>query len=283
MPTLLEHAATSIERAKKVAAAGFSTEAGRKDAVYHLANAYGSLKRMVSDAVWAKIRDRKDSAAEQRDWDLSYPYELHNVRQKHHDYALEMAPSLKDVIDQIAALKALRDEYRAMPVIKKVKAPVVIQPGDKTQLRGHCQCCGRLQAVNTTVAKHGYEVKDRGQGGYFRGVCSGHQFEPMETRRDAADLVVAQCRKEAAEFDELAAKLRDGKIHPATVQGKWNLETREYDRIPYAQGTAYQQRDAMKAAIWNNEQQARAARQFADFIEELANKVHGQPLLVVKV
>lgn len=45
--------------------------------------------------------------------------------------------------------------------------------------KGHCQACGRVQAVDTTnnlLAKHGYTV----DFGYFNGICTGSDRKPLE-------------------------------------------------------------------------------------------------------
>lgn len=146
---------------------------------------------------------------------------------------------------------------------------------NRLQLRGNCQCCGRDQAVmRGRIAKHGYEVKD----GYFQGVCSGHQFEPLQVKRDIADQIIAQCRADAVRFDAKAAGLKNGSIKPATVRGNYNVKIRDYDELPFDQGTAYQKDNAVKGAIYKAESMAKSARSFADQLEQLANQVHGQPL-----
>lgn len=281
MTTRQELAAKQLARAKEAAAAGFTSEARRKDAIQDISRAYGNIRDLVQDQVWNVIRGNQ--AAEARHFDVGLPYELHNLRPRHSAYILEVAPDQAQAIAEIEALLALRNEFKAQPLVVKVKAPVVIQPGDKTQLRGNCQCCGRDQAVNHTVAKHGYEVKDRGHGGYFRGVCSGHAYEPMQVKRDITDVVIAGCRADAERLDERAAGLRSGALVPDTVQGRYNAEKREYDRLPFAEGTPWQKRDAVETEVYRCESRARAARAAADDLEKLVNRVHGQPLRVVKV
>lgn len=282
MPTNFERSQNNFERAKALAAVGFENETRRKDALSYLSSAYYELRKLVSDATWEAIRAR-GTQVQQRDWDMAYPCDLHNVRQKHADYALEIAPATKDFVALISTLKAKRDEYRALPLTPKVKKPVVIQPGDKTQQRGNCQCCGRDQAINHTVAKHGYEVKNRGQGGYFRGVCSGHNYEPMQVKRDITDVVISGCRADAERLDERVAGLRSGKLTPDYVRGHYNPKTREYDQLLFEDGSPSQKREAIVGEVYRCESRARAARSAADDLEKLVNEVHGQPLRIVKV
>lgn len=52
--------------------------------------------------------------------------------------------------------------------------------------KGHCQCCGRVQAVrnnNGLMAKHGYTV----DYGFFEGVCQGSDNLPLEVEKDLAE------------------------------------------------------------------------------------------------
>jgi hypothetical protein len=152
----------------------------------------------------------------------------------------------------------------------------------KIQLRGNCQCCGRDQAVvKGRMAKHGYEVKDRGDFGYFTGVCSGNNYEPLQVKRDIADSIVRSCRKEALDHDRRAEDLRTGKTTPLTVQGHYSAQLRDYERLPFADAPGYKQREAIESAIYQQEQRARLARSFAERLEKLADLYHGQPLTEV--
>ena len=154
----------------------------------------------------------------------------------------------------------------------------------KTQLRGNCQCCGRHQAVpNGRMSKHGYEVKDRGNYGYFKGVCSGDNYEPLQVKRDIADGIVATCRADAVRLDQRAADLKSGKVKPEHVQGHYLPAKREYERLPFDSAAPYQQKEAIESAVWQATQRAGAARSFADQLEAMANEKHGKPLDEVRV
>jgi len=55
--------------------------------------------------------------------------------------------------------------------------------------RGHCQACGRVQAVDTTnnlLAKHGYTV----DFGYFDGVCTGSEIKPLEVDKSFTEATI---------------------------------------------------------------------------------------------
>src|SRR4051812_29014333 len=96
---------------------------------------------------------------------------------------------------------------------------------NRNQFRGHCQCCGRLQAVpGSSMSKHGYEVKSRGQGGWFSGICQGERFAPIERERAQADAIVAAVRKECSELRARAAALRNGKLKPLEAKSGKSVE-----------------------------------------------------------
>ena len=150
-----------------------------------------------------------------------------------------------------------------------------------TQIRGHCQCCGNLQAVPTAhMSKHGYTVK----GGWFSGVCSGQNYAPIEVSRETADKIVAQVRADVAALYETIEALRSGKVFPKTaftghtvfVNGKRVSET-----VPFAEASDYKKAQAVESAIYTNQSRAKAGEQFAQSLHELCNQYHGQPLIQV--
>lgn len=154
---------------------------------------------------------------------------------------------------------------------------------DKIQLRGHCQCCCRIQAVTGgRVAKHGYEVKNRGAGGWFSGVCSGHQYAPVEVERTVLDSVVASIRNQIAELRALADRHEAGTAHPATCRtSKYDSRTQEYVRVPWDEAEEWERADEIKSAIWNLRQRANAGASQADMMIRIADERHGQPLIEV--
>jgi hypothetical protein len=154
----------------------------------------------------------------------------------------------------------------------------------RMQLRGNCQCCGREQAViDGRMAKHGYEVVGRGHGGYFKGVCSGNRYQPLQVQREVADAIIAECRADANLLDIRAGQYRAGAIKPEFCKGHYSAKLRDYEKIPFAEATEYQRADAIKGAAYECASRARAARAHADGLERLANEKHGQPLREVPV
>ena len=57
--------------------------------------------------------------------------------------------------------------------------------------RGHCQACGRVQAVDTAnnlLAKHGYTV----DFGYFDGICKGSDRKPLEVDKSFSEATIVR-------------------------------------------------------------------------------------------
>lgn len=80
----------------------------------------------------------------------------------------------------------------------------------KSTHSGICQVCGRRQQLpDGRLAKHGYQVKHRGQGGYFIGTCRGSGCLPYEQAHDALDddIVNAQEYRDSIQprIDEMLA------------------------------------------------------------------------------
>jgi len=143
------------------------------------------------------------------------------------------------------------------------------------QIRGNCQCCGHQQAVvSGTMSKHGYTVEH----GWFSGVCSGRNYAPLQVSRERTDSIVAQVRAEVPELIAQADKVKAGEITPATIKIRKGGEKME---VAYADATPWQQSQARDSMEWNLRNRARAGEQFADSMEELANKIHGTALIEV--
>ena len=156
----------------------------------------------------------------------------------------------------------------------------------KTQLRGHCQCCGREQAVRRVatdgvsfvahprsfVAHHGYTVEHR----YFKGPCPGHKYAPIEECRETADRVVASVRREVAGLRLEAERTLAGLADPETYKGHLG------QIHVFADANEYIQSGWRKSTADDLNHRAKAGEQIADFISKLVEKVHGQPLIVVK-
>lgn len=147
-------------------------------------------------------------------------------------------------------------------------------------MRGHCQCCGRDQAVvPVLMSKHGYQVKD----GWFQGVCQGDRYRPIEVERVQADRVVSQVRSQVVELLEQVAKLEGGKLFPKMASSYQRDEKGHTIMVPYAKAEPWHQRDALKSAIWQASQRAKAGQQWADDMELLVNLHHGEPLKAVEL
>lgn len=148
---------------------------------------------------------------------------------------------------------------------------------------GTCQCCGRVQAYSKSgVAKHGYTT----EWGYFNGVCGGSDHEPLELATDlnvqtvAAMLNFANEQEAKAEGDitQVPVEIRE---KDARVWGKVNkrIEWMTREQFDAHQSRGYSTFDsAVKALRFSLRRSAEMVRREAADLEQLRDKVHGQPL-----
>jgi hypothetical protein len=156
------------------------------------------------------------------------------------------------------------------------------------QFRGHCQCCGRLQAVTSNrMSKHGYTVEKTGMGyGWFRGVCSGHSFAPLQHDRQQADSIVASVRLQVVKLRQEADALEAGTKtlnmveDPRVVSRR--LRNEPATMVAWKELPSYYADQILASDVWNRRQRADAGEAFANDLEALANKVHGTCLLEVE-
>lgn len=259
----------------------FPTKAAQQDELTALNRRYDAARKEITElCLSAKHADRNPAKVDELYWAL--PFDLHNYRAKHGALAVSVFPETASIIARIEALFAERAVVKAAPVVKVAKLdkadPAVVAVADKTQTRGNCPCCGREQAVLASgrMSKHGYTVEHN----WFNGVCDGERFAPMQVQREVTDAIVAQVRAEVSELLARAADLRARRADPATITQS-NGRGKEPTIIQFASLNQYQQANAIESLAYNAEARARAGRDFADFMAELVNKVHGQPLKVV--
>lgn len=157
-----------------------------------------------------------------------------------------------------------------------------------TQLRGNCQCCGRLQAVTgNRMSKHGYTVEKTGMGyGWFRGVCSGHNHAPLQQDRQVADRIVASVRAEVAELRNTANDLESGTKVLRLVEDPRTRSMRKRtdpaQMVEWQELPNYYREQVLASALWSMRRRAETGEGFANDLETLANKVHGTRLLEVE-
>ena len=85
---------------------------------------------------------------------------------------------------------------------------------------GECQWCARRQMLpGGVLAKHGYTVRHRGEGGYFTGTCSGSGNLPFEISKDLIDESTAWAERCVSDLDRQIAELKA--TDPATTSIAW--------------------------------------------------------------
>jgi hypothetical protein len=154
------------------------------------------------------------------------------------------------------------------------------------QLRGNCQCCGRQQAVNGRMAKHGYTV----DGGWFNGVCTGANHKPMQEDRTVTDKIVSDIRTQVATLLKEVEELKAGKLFPEKCgSGLYESAIDEKGRkrrvetqIDFKLANKYNQDRAIEHEVYVRESRARMGTAFAKDLEGVANAVHGTKLVEVK-
>jgi hypothetical protein len=145
------------------------------------------------------------------------------------------------------------------------------------QIRGNCQCCGREHAVvDGRMAKHGYTV----ESGWFKGVCAGKHFAPIQVSREQTDTLIATVRKQVLEMIAKADLVASGEIKPTTIT-RHPHSKKAMEFIPFVEATAYEQRDAIRALEWNYRRTAEMGTSFADMMVQVADKYHGKALVEV--
>lgn len=155
----------------------------------------------------------------------------------------------------------------------------------KIQFRGHCQCCANQQAVikGDRMSKHGYEVKDRGNFGWFQGVCSGHHYAPIEQDRTQLDEIVETIRIQCFKMRELAERYESGKAHPETCQTyKYDSVAHEYERVKWEDADQIYRDAEVKRQVHRLRRHAEMGEKQAKYMEEVAAMYHGKPLIEYK-
>lgn len=100
-------------------------------------------------------------------------------------------------LKQLRELKQLPEYYARYQASRRPQTPTEPNANRATHL-GTCQCCLRVQMLpNGILAKHGYQVAFRGQGGFFSGVCRGSGDSPFELSCEAMKRFVAEASLEA--------------------------------------------------------------------------------------
>lgn len=147
------------------------------------------------------------------------------------------------------------------------------------QQRGHCQCCGRQQAVLKSgyMSNHGYKVEWQ----QFIGTCPGNRFKPLEQDRSQLDKVCADIDSQCEELAEFATALTLGAYTPDDVRTRY-LGKGVYETTPWADATEYQREAEIKRLHRDADHKMRQGAQIAIELRQLADRVHGTALITVK-
>lgn len=148
-----------------------------------------------------------------------------------------------------------------------------------TQLRGHCQYCGNLQArlKTGTMSKHGYTVDH----GWFNGVCQGEHHRSIEEDRSVTDKVIAQVKADVAKMQEDVDALKAGHKVPETAKMYRGIPGKEVE-VPFHEASEYEQLREVEMMVWNLQGRIRAGNDYVTFMQKIAGEFHGKPLVEVE-
>ena len=146
--------------------------------------------------------------------------------------------------------------------------------------RGHCQACGRVQAVDTTnnlLAKHGYTV----DFGYFNGVCTGSDRKPLEIDKSFTEQTIVELADWVEKKRVLLAEAQDNKVtfsHYSLRSNKYgdtefdivsfsmnHVEDEEYTVVAYTE-------DSLKKHIEQYNQESYYELKFVEVFEKLQSQ-----------
>jgi hypothetical protein len=160
---------------------------------------------------------------------------------------------------------------------------------EKGEFRGNCQICGAVQVVNAKgeMAKHGYTVD-----GVFHGVCSGADQLPLQVNRNLLDYSVERQINRACAYGQHASKLIAGEVTPVMVRKltQWGSPVSEYKvvgnrkqyvpvHVSWEDAGERERVKGLKEDIQNAQRAEEQCRRTAQWLLELADMVHGKPLI----
>lgn len=162
-------------------AAGFASEAKRKEALDYTNRAYEIARGVHHELLRSEFPwNEATRSYPQAYYDLSdiAPYGLHQWRPKH---AAQLA-AYPDFVAKVTSLAALRDGIKGQPLVAKKSKPKTAAQVAKEAAQMTCQICGRgIFAEAGVIAHHGYE---RPGTGWQTPSCEGARQLPFEVERD---------------------------------------------------------------------------------------------------
>lgn len=148
------------------------------------------------------------------------------------------------------------------------------------QFKGHCQYCGRIQAVrngSSSIATHGYTVEQ----GWFSGQCDGRDQLPLESSQAYLQLSVDGWKSWAIRNLETAIEVVYGRADPETIEVVRSVPMKGQvrTRVPFVEATEREQRNARTVLAQRLEMEAKGLTAHIEAMQKLAARVHGQDLL----
>lgn len=156
----------------------------------------------------------------------------------------------------------------------------------KATHNGHCQVCGRTQAVNSKtgrLAKHGYTV----DWGFFNGVCHGSGNLPLEVDTTVTKTTIEKLTKESdrllaltvSDINEVIISVYD-KNRGKSIPTKFNRESFDKWKADNGMRVLYTTwESSQENTLRCYKSQAKQLVLHKIFLEDLITTVHGQQLI----
>jgi hypothetical protein len=147
----------------------------------------------------------------------------------------------------------------------------------KSQYKGHCQGCARLQAVlpNGLIAKHGYKVKY----GFFMGVCNGAGHAPLEVSEQYTLSVIESITQQIDELLAQAQSYRDGTAQPEVIRVG---NSRNERIIPFAEAQRWEVSRFFFDETGRLETRAYYGQRTIEALSQARAEFHGKDLIPAK-
>lgn len=187
-----------IQRARAALAAGFTSEAARKEVLsYDVGRAF---EQDVHDAITGKMiaeRDRTASeAAMAHYWDV--PHSITSWRPKH---AALLGKDFPAEVALAAELIALRDAIKGAALVPRAPTKTSIAKEKRGAVAKTCQICGRpILAETGVIAHHGYK---RPGHGWQTASCYGARELPFEKSRDCLGRYIALLHRQSEQLTKM--------------------------------------------------------------------------------
>ena len=152
--------------------------------------------------------------------------------------------------------------------------------------KGHCQACGRIQALTVVgmailprLAKHGYKVAGFG---YFSGTCQGSARLPLQQDKTYCEAIQGELSEYAARQESVAKAYDSGELVPSNVEVYDSKAKGGLGLLKWEAADEYQRANELRSRIWRARNEAKSARDHAEMLRKLAEEIFNTPVIAVE-